>query len=176
MQKLFWIDLEMTGLDVKKEVIIEVAAIITNLDFHELDHYSAIVKQPQNFLDNMDDWNKTHHKDSGLLAKIPNGLSPEKVEDDLIALADRYFPKKEPVILAGNSIATDRLFIEKYFTRFTNQLHYRMLDVTAWKILFNEKYNKVFKKTNRHRAVDDIKESIKELQFYTSFVQLNTVK
>lgn len=160
----------MTGLSVEKEVIIEAAAIITDLDFHELDHYCAVVKQPQHYLDSMDSWNQEHHKHSGLIDRIPGGESPEKVERDLIALGNRYFPDKEPIVLAGNSIGTDRVFINKYFKDFSYRLHYRMLDVTAWKLLFVSKYNKTFKKANKHRAVDDIKESIREMKYYTSFI------
>ncbi len=170
LKRIFWIDLEMTGLDVEKEVILEVAAIITDLDFHELDHYSAIVKQPQHYLDNMDAWNKTHHGESGLLSLIPNGEPLEKVESDLLKLADTYFPSKEPVVLAGNSIATDRAFINRYLKEFSYRLHYRMIDVSSWKVIFLEKYGKKFKKTNQHRAVNDIKESLRELKYYLSYI------
>lgn len=165
--KLFWIDLEMTGLDVNKEVIIECAALITDFDFRILDQYEAVVKQPQKYLDAMDDWNKTHHRDSGLTAKVPSGYDPQDVENDLIKMLDKHFPPSSGrPILAGNSIAQDRLFIDKYFTRFSARLHYRMLDVTSWKIIFNSKFNLSYQKQNAHRALDDIRESVAEMQFY----------
>lgn len=170
VNRLFWIDLEMTGLDVEKEVIIEVAAIVTDFDLHELANFSAIVKQPQHYLDSMDAWNKAHHTESGLVKLIPNGSEPAEVEKQLLDLGNRFFPDDEPIILAGNSIATDRLFINKYLKEFSYRLHYRMLDVTSWKVVFANKYGKQFKKANKHRAIDDIKESIKEFKYYLSFV------
>ena len=83
MNKLFWIDMEMTGLDVEKEVIIEVAAIVTDLNFKELETFETVVKQPQKYLDSMDAWNTEHHKKSGLTAKVPNGMDPDQVEAKL---------------------------------------------------------------------------------------------
>jgi oligoribonuclease len=163
-------DLEMTGLDVNKEVIIEVAAIVTDLDFVSLDTYHAVVQQDQKYLDAMDDWNKTHHKESGLTDLIPRGKPQKVVEDDLLALIAKYFPA-EKAILAGNSISQDRLFINKYMTRFAEKLHYRMLDVTAWKVIMNAKYNIIHEKQNTHRALDDIRESIGELKTYLACVK-----
>lgn len=174
--KLFWIDMEMTGLDVQKEVIIEVATIITDLNFTELDTYEAVVKQPQGYLDNMDDWNQTHHKDSGLLDKIPTGKDPEIVENHLIYLCEKHFPDvNAKPMLAGNSVSQDKLFIDKYMPRFSSKLHYRMLDVTSWKIMFANRYKKIYRKHNQHRALDDIRESIQELQYYTQFIQTDAI-
>ena len=103
MDKLFWLDLEMTGLDVNKEVIIEVGAIITDLKLESIEKYHAIVKQPQKYIDNMDEWNTKHHKASGLTDLIPTGRDPKGVEDDLLELCDQHF-KGDRIILAGNSI------------------------------------------------------------------------
>lgn len=168
--KLFWIDLEMTGLDVDKEVIIECAAVITDYDFQVLDTYEKVVNQPQMFIDRMDDWNKEHHTKSGLVAKIPRGETPDQVEEDLLKLIKIHWPsvekKEDKPILAGNSIGQDRLFLNKYFQRFSQQLHYRMLDVSSWKIIFNHKYGIKYDKKNSHRALDDILESIEEMRFY----------
>lgn len=166
--KLLWVDLEMTGLDVEKEVIIEVAAVATDLKFNTLDQYHAVVKQPQKYLDAMDDWNKTHHKASGLTDKIPHGKEPDLVENELLLFIAKNFEGERP-ILCGNSIAQDRLFIDKYWKRLADKLHYRMLDVSSWKIIMNSVFQKVYHKTNTHRAVDDILESIGELKFYLSF-------
>jgi oligoribonuclease len=164
--------MEMTGLDVQKEVIIEVAAIITDLDFKPLETYEAVVNQPQTYLDRMDDWNKDHHTKSGLVAKIPRGKPLHEVEEDLIKLVNKHWPKiekkEDKVILAGNSIMQDRLFIDKYLPKFASFLHYRILDVSSWKIIFNNKYNLKHEKTNSHRALTDIQESIDELKFYLS--------
>lgn len=172
--RLFWIDLEMTGLDVNKEVIIECAALVTDFDFKILDQYEAVVKQPQKYLDAMDDWNKKHHRESGLTAKVPGGYDPVDVESDLIKMVEKHFPASEgKPILAGNSIAQDRLFIDKYFTRFAGLLHYRMLDVTSWKIIFNSRFGIRYEKKNAHRALEDIRESVAELQFYISHVKVS---
>jgi oligoribonuclease len=171
-KKLFWIDLEMTGLDIEKEVIIECAALITDLDFKVVDSFEAVVKQPQHFIDHMDDWNREHHKASGLTAKIPNGLPSDEVEYHLISMVQKHFGRNERAILCGNSIAQDRLFIDKYWPGFAELLHYRVVDVSSWKVIFNAKYNKKFEKRNGHRALDDIKESIAELQFYLGFLKI----
>lgn len=171
--KLFWLDMEMTGLDVEQEVIIEVAAIVTDLNFAELDSYEAVVKQPQKYLDAMDDWNKEHHTASGLVAKIPTGTEPETVEQNLLRLIRKHFPDpRHKPMLAGNSIHQDRLFIDKYFTELSEALHYRMLDVSSWKIIMREKFGFAYQKQNQHRALDDVRESIQELQAYVGFVKM----
>ena len=173
MDKLFWIDMEMTGLDVKKEVIIEVAAIITDFDFQELDQFETIVRQPPKYLDNMDAWNTEHHKKSGLTAKVPQGMEPDLVEAKLVDLVKKHFPdSKTRPMLAGNSIAQDRLFIDKYMPLFAERLHYRVVDVSSWKVIINKKFNFVFRKSNNHRALDDIRESIEELKAYCEFIQI----
>jgi oligoribonuclease len=169
MKKYLWIDMEMTGLDVEKEVVIEVAAIVTDLDLNELETYQTVVKQPQEYLDRMDDWNKQHHGASGLTAAVPNGREPSLVEDDLLKIVAQHF--SEPAVIAGNSISQDRMFINKYFPRLAAKLHYRMLDVTSWKLVLNEKYGVRYAKQNSHRAVDDIRESISEMKHYLSFVK-----
>lgn len=173
MQKLFWVDLEMTGLNVETEVIIEVAAIVTDLDFTELACFETAVKQPQSYLDSMDTWNTEHHGASGLTAKVPFGMPPEKVEDELIKLVQTHFPDpKDRPVLAGNSIGQDRVFINKHMPRLAALLHYRMLDVSSWKIIFNNKYNFKHDKQGKHRALDDIRESISELKAYLKFIQI----
>lgn len=172
LTKLFWIDLEMTGLDVDKEVIIECAVIITDLNFNILDTFESVVKQPKHYLDAMDEWNQTHHKESGLLAKIPNGNPPEDVEHHLMGMIQKHFSNDERPVLAGNSITQDRLFIEKYWPGFAAMLHYRMLDVSSWKVIFNAKWNKKYPKKNSHRALNDIEESIAELKFYMDHIRI----
>lgn len=167
--KLLWIDMEMTGLDVEREVPIELAAIVTDIEFKELDSYHAIIRQPQEFLDRMDDWNKQQHGSSGLTALIPSGKEPAVAEQEMLKLIAKHFA--EPAVIAGNSIGQDRLFINKYFKTLASKLHYRMLDVTSWKIMMNERFKVKHDKKNSHRAIDDIKESIAELAFYLSHVK-----
>lgn len=170
MDKLFWIDMEMTGLDVEKEVIIEVGAVVADFNFHIYDTYHAVVTQPQKFLDAMDPWNQSHHRASGLYELIPNGKTPDVVENNLIELLDIHFAK-EKAVLAGNSIGQDRLFLNKYFKKFSARLHYRMLDVTSWKLIFNHAYKITYTKKGTHRAIDDIRESMDELKFYLSHIK-----
>lgn len=171
VEKLLWIDMEMTGLDVRKEVVIEVACIVTDINFRELETFETVVKQPSSYLDAMDAWNTEHHGKSGLTAKVPTGMEPDTVEFHLTSIIDRHFPKwkddkKFRPILAGNSISQDRLFIDTYFKKVADRLHYRMLDVSSWKIIFNNKLGLLYKKQNAHRALDDIRESIGELRYY----------
>jgi oligoribonuclease len=170
MEKLLWIDMEMTGLDIAKEVPIEIAAIVTDIQLKELETYHAIIKQPQEFLDRMDDWNRQHHGDSGLTAQVPNGREPNDVENELLLLLGRHFTHS--VVIAGNSIGQDRLFITKYFPRLDGRLHYRMLDVTSWKIMMNARFGLKHEKKNTHRALDDIRESISEMAFYLGHVKI----
>lgn len=172
MKRLLWLDMEMTGLDADIERVIEVAAIVTDMDFNTVDTYHAIVKQPDVFLENMDDWNRKHHTESGLLAKIPHGKEPEEVEKELLELTQKHF-EKERAVLCGNSIFQDRKFIDLYFKDFAKTLHYRMVDVTSWKIIMNEKYGVEYQKRDAHRALDDIRESIEELKLFLRFVKKN---
>lgn len=167
---LLWLDMEMTGLDVEKEVPIEVACIVTDWHFNPVAQYHAIIKQPQIYLDRMDDWNKDHHQRSGLTDQIPYGKDPGTVEQELVQLVKAHFGS-ERAILAGNSIGQDRLFIDKYFRQVEALLHYRMLDVSAWKIVFTNHYQIKFSKKQNHRALDDVQESIDELKFYMQFVK-----
>ena len=168
VSKLLWVDLEMTGLEVEKEVVIEIAAIVTDMKFKPLGQYHTIINQPQEYIDAMDKWNTEHHGKSGLTAKIPNGLPPEVVDQEMSEFIKKHF--KDPAILAGNSISQDRKFIKAYFPKMDALLHYRLLDITAFKVIFENNYNKVFDKTESHRALDDIQESIGELKYYLSFI------
>ena len=119
----------------------------------------------------MDAWNTEHHGASGLLAKIPSGENQSDVEEELCSLVDKHFSKEDPPVLAGNSIHHDRLFIKKHFKKLNAKLHYRMLDVSSWKIIVKERYGFEFEKQNRHRAVEDIEESIGEMKSYLDFFE-----
>lgn len=168
--KFFWIDLEMTGLDPEKEVIIEAAAVITE-NLEPIDNYHAIVKQPQSYLDKLDEWNLNQHTKSGLLEKIPHGKPPEEVEKELLALADKHFSEEDKILIAGNSVFHDKLFIQRGFPELAKRLHYRVLDVSSWKVIFEALYDKRYAKNNHHRAIDDIQESIEELKYYLKFLK-----
>lgn len=167
--KIFWVDLEMTGLDPKKDVILEVAAEITDMDLKTLETYESIIKQPkelvvkqmqanswwQGFPENRDQFIKNLH----------NGKSLIVVEQELIDLLEKHFGN-ERAVLGGNSIYNDRLFIKQWMPNLDIKLHYRMLDVSAWKVFMHGKHDIEFKKPEVHRAFEDIQGSIAELQYY----------
>ena len=167
--KLLWVDLEMTGLDVTKDVILEIAAEVTDFDFKTLASYEALVRHPDEVLDGMIEWPKQQHAASGLTERVrTQGRPEEEVKHELIGFIKAQFGD-EPAILAGNSIHNDRLFIKKWWPEVDALLHYRMLDVTSFKILMQGKYNYEFEKNDAHRAFDDIQASIAELQHYLEF-------
>jgi oligoribonuclease len=168
MSKLFWIDLEMSGLEVESNVIIEAAAVITDFELNELESYHAVVKQDQKYIDQMDDWNKKTHGESGLIQMIPHGKNPDLVEEELINLVRKHFGN-EKVIIAGNSVNHDKLFLNTYFKKLSQHFHYRTLDVTSWKIVMKNTFQIDFQKKNAHRAIDDIRESILELKHYLKY-------
>ena len=114
MRRIFWIDLEMTGLDEQVESILEVAVVITDLDFKPLEEFHRIVYQPQAVLDRMDDWCKKTHGESGLTAAVPNGTPLAVVESEVLQLIQRHFGPQEKIVLAGNSVGNDKRFIEAY--------------------------------------------------------------
>lgn len=170
MKYLFWIDLEMTGLDDTQDVIIEVAAVVTDMDLKPQEEYHRVVFQPPEVIERMNDWCKKTHGESGLTAAIPNGIPLEQSEKELIALIEKYFGQKERVVLAGNSVGNDQRFLNRYMPKLSERLHYRVIDVSSFKEIFREKYNINFQKKNSHRAVEDIHESIRELEHYLSYV------
>jgi len=161
----FWIDLEMTGLDVNVHHILEVALVVTDEKFNVLETFESVVYQTDEVLEKMDPWCVQQHAKTGLTQKIPSGLPLLNVERQLIDIVQKYSPNKQAII-AGNSIHQDRKFIDTWMENLSKLLHYRMCDVSSFKIIFEAKYKKKFKKQNKHRALDDIYESIAELKFY----------
>lgn len=172
MKKLFFLDMEMTGLDVTENRIIEVAIIITDLELKELERYQAVIKQPQEFIDQMDEWNVTTHTKSGLINEVARGRLQLEVEMEIISLLKRHF-KGVRVMLTGNSISQDKLFIETYMKRFAKHLHYRIIDISSMKAVFQSMLGIRFQKGDTHRAMDDVEKSIEELRFYLSFIDYN---
>jgi oligoribonuclease len=167
--KLLWVDLEMTGLDPEKDVILEVAAEVTDLNFETLARYETCVRHPKELVVERMQKNSWYdefpeNRDS-FIQKLDEGKPSEVVEKELIALVEEQFGE-EPAILAGNSIHNDRNFIKQWWPAFDLTLHYRMLDVTAFKIIFQGKFNVDYEKPEVHRAFEDIQASIAELQFY----------
>lgn len=170
-----WIDLEMTGLDPTTDRIVEAAVIITNKQLEPVFQWESTVRQPQSVLDGMNDWCKHHHTASGLMDRIPKGITEEELDDKLAEITLKYFKKTNPCVIAGNSIAQDRKFIDAYLPKFSTRLHYRMLDVSSFKIVFREMLGREFKKGNTHRALDDIHESIAELKYYMTAIDASSL-
>ena len=170
--KLLWIDLEMTGLDPVKDRILEVAAIATDLELNEIARTEAIVKVDENLMKTRmvgEFWEKNKASYDALIAQNAHGEDIKKVEQTLLDFVKKHFGKE--VYLAGNSIHQDRKFIEREMPSLNQLLHYRMLDVSAWKIYFENALNKKFIKPDHHRALDDIEGSIDEFKWYLSFIK-----
>lgn len=167
--KLLWMDLEMTGLDPVEDRILEVAVIATDWDFNEIATYTAVKKVGPNLMKsrmNIPFWVENASVRDALTEQNLTGKNGRIVENELLAFIDEHFESDKPVLLAGNSIHQDRKFIDNEWVRLSQRLHYRMLDVTAWKVVFEGKYRKKFSKAETHRALADIKGSIEELQYY----------
>lgn len=167
---LIWIDLEMTGLNVNKDKIIEIATLVTNKDLDIIsEDLSIVVKQEKNLMDNMDVWNTNQHKKSGLYQKVlKSQISCSNAENMVLNFLKNY-TKEKISPMCGNTIYQDRIFLKKYMPKLENFFHYRNIDVSTIKQLMKYwKYDsyKKLKKSNNHTALIDIKESIKELSFY----------
>ena len=170
--KLLWIDLEMTGLDPAKDVILEVACEVTDFDFKTLASYEAVISHPEDILNNMNPWSQDQHTKSGLIDRIKaDGKTENDVIHELVGFIKAQFGS-EPAVLAGNSIHNDRGFIIKWWSEVESLLHYRMLDVSSYKIMMQTKYGVEFQKKEVHRAFDDIQASIAELQHYLQMFRL----
>lgn len=162
--------MEMTGLDENIHHILEVAVIVTDLDFNVLEEYETAVFQPQEILNLMDDWCVKTHTGNGLVKRVKTGKALSDVEKDLLAITQKHFAKDERIVLAGNSVNNDKRFVDKYLLEFAKHLHYRTIDVSSFKEIFRDKYGVKVKKGDKHRALDDIKESIAELKAYLAYV------
>ena len=172
--KLLWVDLEMTGLDPEQDKICEVAAIATDMELNQIATYEAVVKVDDQLMRNRmvgEFWEKNSASRDALIAQNASGKPIAEVEQELLAFVNQNFSSKRPVYLAGNSIHQDRKFIEREMPELNKRLHYRMLDVSAWKIYFENALNKKFTKPENHRALDDINGSIEELKWYLTFLK-----
>ena len=170
--KLLWVDLEMTGLDPAKDKILEVAAIATDMQLNEIARYEAVVKVDEEFMKSRmvgDFWEKNSKSRDALIAQNETGKPVKEVEKELLDFINKNCSKE--LYLAGNSIHQDRKFIEREMPELNKLLHYRMLDVSSWKIYFENAKHKKFTKPENHRALDDINGSIEELKWYLTFLK-----
>ncbi|WP_186302116.1 oligoribonuclease [Corynebacterium singulare] len=170
--RLVWIDLEMTGLDPERHVIVEVAAVVTDAELTILDEgLDLVVHATEEQLGQMDDFVTEMHANSGLDKEIREStVTIEEAEEAVLRLVEKHCNLNHPAPLAGNSIATDRTFIRAYMPRLDKALHYRMIDVSTIKELARRWHPRAYynqpDKGMAHRALQDIIESIRELDFY----------
>lgn len=169
-KNLIWIDLEMTGLDVKQDHIIEIATVVTDTDLNVLAEGPVLaINQSEELLDGMDDWNTTQHNKSGLVERVKHSqINDEEAEAQTLEFLMHYVPcGKSPI--CGSTIYQDRKFLYKYMPKLEQYFHYRNLDVSTLKILCKNwapEVAKGFRKKTKHLALSDIHDSISELRFY----------
>ncbi|MBS6102697.1 MULTISPECIES: oligoribonuclease [Actinomycetaceae] len=168
---LVWIDCEMTGLDLDKDGLVEVAVVITDEQLNVVDPGIDIVIRPsQEALDNMGDFVRNMHTESGLIDEFETGVSLEEAQREVLDYVKKFVPQPRQALLAGNSIGTDKAFLERDMPELIDYLHYRVVDVSSIKELAKRWYHRTFEeapaKHGGHRALADILESIQELVYY----------
>ena len=168
---IVWVDCEMTGLDPERDVLVEVAVVVTDSELNPLDDgIDIVITAPDDALAGMDEIVTTMHTASGLLEAIPGGSSLEDATAQVMAYVRGHVPKERRAVLAGNSVGTDKLFLDKYMPALTDHLHYRIIDVSSIKELARRWYPRAYfaspEKNGGHRALADILESIQELRYY----------
>jgi oligoribonuclease len=173
--RLVWIDCEMTGLDLTSDALVEIACIVTDGELNPLDDgIDVLIKPPAEALDGMQDVVREMHTTSGLLAELPAGLTLGEAQDLVLGYIRQHVSESRKVPLCGNSIATDRSFLARDMPELDAFLHYRMVDVSSIKELARRWYPRVYfaspEKHGGHRALADIRESIRELQYYREAV------
>lgn len=169
---LLWIDLEMTGLEPEKDRILEVACVATGWDLEPLAEMTGVVKVPLKLMEERmvgGFWEKNSAAREALMKQNAEGVAASEMEKLVLKFIEDNFGKE--VILAGNSIHQDRKFIDREWPKVAEKLHYRMLDVSAWKVYFEGALGKKFVKREAHRALDDIKGSMEELKWYLTFMK-----
>jgi len=174
-ERLVWIDCEMTGLNLVTDALIEVAALVTDFDLNVLgDGIDLIIKPPAAALDQMDDFVRNMHTESGLLTELDNGITLAEAEAQVLAYIRKHCPEGSRPPLAGNTVATDRSFLARDMAALEAFLHYRIVDVSSIKELSRRWYPRAYfqapAKRGNHRALADIQESIEELRYYREAV------
>ena len=176
-ENLVWIDCEMTGLNPETDCLVEVAVVITNSDLEILDAGLDVVIKPRpDSWNNMSEFVRNMHTESGLINEVDAGLSLEDAEQVILDYVKKFVPNAKEAPLAGNTIGTDRMFLNKYMPQLDQHLHYRNIDVSSIKELTRRWYPRVYfqlpKKDGGHRALADILESIQELRYYRQTVMV----
>ena len=161
----------MTGLDVTRDALIEVAVVITDADLNIVDPgIDVLITPPAEALEGMNDFVRQMHTSSGLLDELPSGTTMEDAQQQVLDYIRRFVPIPKKALLAGNSVGTDKMFLEANMPLVIDHLHYRLVDVSSIKELAKRWYRKAFEeapvKHGGHRALADILESIQELEYY----------
>ncbi len=174
-ERLVWIDCEMTGLDIGADALIEVAALVTDFDLNVLgEGIDLIIKPPAESLEQMGDFVRNMHETSGLLTELEAGIAMADAEQQVLDYIKEHCPDGSRPPLAGNTVATDRLFLARDMPLLESFLHYRIVDVSSIKELsrrwFPRAYFQSPAKRGNHRALADIQESIEELRYYREAV------
>ncbi len=169
--RLVWIDCEMTGLDLTRDALIEIACLVTDGELNILDDgVDVIIKPPPEAVDQMSDVVREMHTKSGLLAGLGQGVTLDEAQDIVLSYIQQHVSEPRRVPLCGNSIATDRSFIARDMPQLDAYLHYRMVDVSSIKELARRWYPRAYfaspAKRGGHRALADIRESVQELRYY----------
>jgi len=161
----------MTGLDLAVDELVEVAVVVTDFDLNPVDDgFSIVIRPDQSAWDNMGDFVRAMHDESGLATEVPNGVSLADAEYAVLEYILKLVPTSQQAPLAGNTIGTDRAFLAKFMPRVDAHLHYRSIDVSSIKELVRRWFPRIYfhapAKNGGHRALADILESIRELQYY----------
>jgi len=165
----------MTGLDLASDALVEIACIVTDAELRPLDDgIDVVIKPPAESLDSMLPVVRDMHTSSGLLAELASGVTLAEAQELVLAYVRQHVPESRKVPLCGNSIATDRSFIARDMPELDAFLHYRMIDVSSVKELARRWYPRAYfaspEKRGGHRALADIQESIRELQYYREVI------
>ncbi|CNE52015.1 oligoribonuclease [Mycobacterium tuberculosis] len=174
-ERLVWIDCEMTGLDLRNDALIEIAALVTDSELNILDDgVDVVIKPPPETVTHMTKVVRDMHTTSGLLDALPSGVTLAEAEDIVLGYVRGHVKDAKKAPLCGNSIATDRSFLARDMPALDGHLHYRMVDVSSIKELARRWYPRVYfaspEKKGGHRALADITESIQELRYYRAAV------
>ena len=173
--RLVWIDCEMTGLDIERDALVEIACLVTDAELNLLDEgVDLVIKPPAEALAGMPDVVRDMHTASGLLAELPSGIPVAEAAERVLGYVRGHVAEPRKAPLCGNSIATDRWFIARDMPELDAYLHYRMIDVSSIKELVRRWFPRAYfaspAKHGGHRALADIRESVQELRYYRDAV------